>query len=160
MMLRNLLADRFKLVAQRETRQVPAYSLVVARLDRRLGPQMRPSPADCDALSAAFRVSGAPPGPNAPVCGRRSGEGRVWGTGILVSELIASLIPSAGRPIVDATGLTGRFDLDLKWTPDPVSADGVSLFTAIRDQLGLRLEPTSAPMEVLIIERAERPAQE
>jgi uncharacterized protein (TIGR03435 family) len=84
MMLRNLLADRFKLVAQRETRQVPAYSLVVARLDRRLGPQMRPSSADCDALAAAFRASGAPPGPNAPVCGRRSGEGRVWGTGILV----------------------------------------------------------------------------
>lgn len=159
-MLRNLLTDRFKLVARRDTRQVPAYSLVVARADRRLGPQMRPSSADCDALAAAFRASGAPPSPNAPVCGRRSGEGRIWGTGILVPELIGTLIPSAGRPIVDATGLTGRFDLDMKWTPDPVSADGISLFTAIQDQLGLRLEPGSAPLEVLVIESAERPTQE
>jgi uncharacterized protein (TIGR03435 family) len=93
------------------------------------------------------------------VCGRRSGEGRIWGTGILVPELIGTLIPSAGRPIVDATGLTGRFDLEVKWTPDPVSADGVSLFTAIQDQLGLRLEPGSAPMEVLVIDSAQRPAE-
>lgn len=159
-MLRNLLIDRFELVARRETRQVPAYSLVVARADRRLGPQMRPSSADCDALGAAFRASGAPPSPNAPVCGRRSGEGRIWGTGILVPELVATLIPSAGRPIVDATGLTGRFDLDVKWTPDPVSADGVSLFTALQDQLGLRLEPGTAPLEVLVVESAERPTPE
>jgi uncharacterized protein (TIGR03435 family) len=160
LMLRSLLSHRFQLMAQREVREVPAYALVVARADRRLGPQMRPSSADCAALAAAFRASGATPGPNAPVCGRKSGEGRIWGTGILVSELIATLIPAAGRPVVDATGLAGRFDLDLKWTPDPLSAAGVSLFTAIQDQLGLKLEPRPAPLDVLVIESAERPREE
>jgi uncharacterized protein (TIGR03435 family) len=60
---------------------------------------------------------------------------------------------------VDATGLEGRFDLDLTWTPDLAAADGVSLFTAIQDQLGLRLEPRSVPLEVLLIESAQRPTE-
>jgi uncharacterized protein (TIGR03435 family) len=123
---------------------------------------MRASTADCAALAARFRASGAPVGADAPVCGRKAATGRVWGTGILLPEIIAPLIPAAGRPIVDATGLSGRFDLDLTWTPDGASGptDGVSLFTAIQDQLGLRLEPRTAPQEVLVIESAERPTEE
>src|SRR5688572_23764683 len=106
-MLQNLLIQRFRLVARRETRDAPVYALVVARADRRLGPQMRPSTADCAALAEAFRASGAAPSPDAPLCGRRSAEGRLWGTGILLTELVATLTPAAERPIVEATGLTG-----------------------------------------------------
>jgi len=160
-MLRNLLIQQFKLVAQRELREVPVYALVVARADRQLGPQMRPSSADCAALAAAFKASGAPPSVNAPLCGRTSASGRVWGTGVLLKDLLPILFLAVGRPVVDATGLTGPFDLDLKWAPDPlISPDGFSLFTAIQDQLGLRLEPRTAPMEVLVIESAERPMPE
>jgi uncharacterized protein (TIGR03435 family) len=123
---------------------------------------MRASSADCAALAAAFKADGALPSADAPLCGRRSGTGRIWGTGILLSEILPTLIPAAGRAVIDATGLTGRFDLDLKWTPDsgPAPPDGVSLFTAIQDQLGLRLEPRTAPIEVLVIESAERPKQD
>ena len=81
--------------------------------------------------------------------------------------------PSTGRLVIDRTGLTGRFDLDLEWTPDqmppppppgappsvlpPPPADGPSLFAAIQEQLGLKLEATRGPVEVLVIDSAERP---
>ena len=66
---------------------------------------------------------------------------------------------TAGRPVVDATGLTGSFDLDVKFTPgDASDPAGASLFTAVQEQLGLKLEPSRRPIEVLVIESAERPA--
>jgi hypothetical protein len=119
-MMQNLLIERFKLVTRREMRDIPIYALVFARADRRLGPQMRLSSADCAALSAGA---------------------------LAISE----------RPVVDETGLTGSFDFDLKWTPDDAAGpSGASLFTAIQEQLGLRLEPRHAPMNVFVIQSAER----
>ena len=159
-MMQNLLIERFKLVTRRELRDTQVYALVVAQADRSLGPQMRPSSADCAALSAAFKATGARQGPDTATCGLRRLRGQLRGTGVALTELVAALSPAAGRPVVDATGLTGSFDLDVKFTPndapDPIA--GASLFTAIQEQLGLRLESRRAPVNVLVIESAERPA--
>jgi len=163
-MLRNLLLDRFKLAARREVRNMPAYAIVLARSDRQLGPQLRKSTLDCEAQVAASRVPGTTPG-SVRQCGGRSGRGTIATTGVPLSSFAKSLSPAAGRYVFDATGLTDRFDLDLKWTPDPepgaaAPSDGASLFTAIQEQLGLRLEPRQAPVDVFVIESAERPAED
>jgi uncharacterized protein (TIGR03435 family) len=158
-MMQNLLIERFKLVTRREMRDTPAYALVVVRTDRSLGPQMRPSSADCAALSAAFKATGARQTPDSPTCGLRKLRGQFRGTGVQLSELVMALTPVAGRPVVDATGLTGSFDLSMKFTANDAAdpAGGASLFTAIQEQLGLRLEARRAPVNVLVIESAERP---
>jgi uncharacterized protein (TIGR03435 family) len=157
-MMQKLLNDRFKLVTQLEMRDTPTYALVVARADRRLGPQLRPSSADCAAMAAAFKATGARQGPDSPVCGVKPIKGQFRGAGVLLSDLARALPVS--RPVMDATGLTGAFDFELKWTPDDAAGatDGVSLFTAIQEQLGLRLEPRQTPMNVLVIDSAERPS--
>jgi uncharacterized protein (TIGR03435 family) len=176
-MVQTLLADRFKLRVHRETREVPVYALVMARDDRRLGPRLQKAAADCDALLAALGRGGAPPPPTPagerPPCGIRQVPGRMMAGGSLLSDVGRNLAPSTGRLVIDRTGLTGRFDLDLEWTPDsmptppppgappsvlpPPPADGPSLFAAIQEQLGLKLEATRGPVEVLVIDSAERP---
>jgi uncharacterized protein (TIGR03435 family) len=159
-MMQNLLIERFKLVTRREARDTPVYALVLAHADRRPGPQMRPSSADCAALLSAFRATGARQTPDSPVCGLRNLRTRLWGTGVPLTELVRILSLRSGRPVVDATGLTGAFDLDVKFTPDDAAdpAGGASLFTAVQEQLGLRLEPRRAPVNVLVIDSVERPA--
>jgi len=160
-MMRNLLIDRFKLVTRRETRNLPAYALVMASNDKRLGPQMQTSSADCAALSSAFVATGARLLPNSPVCGLRMFErGRLYGTGVMLTDFARGLTSVAGRTVVDATGLTGAFDLDLRWSADRAglqTPDGVSVFTAIQEQLGLELQARTVPIDVLVIESAERP---
>ena len=83
--------------------------------------------------------------------------GSTRGKGVSLRDLTRALAIS-GRPVIDATGLAGSFDFELTWTPDGVAAPsvGASLFTAVQEQLGLRLEPRQAPMNVLVIESAER----
>ena len=162
LMMRNLLIERFKLVTRREVRDTPVYALVLAGLDRRLGPQMRPSSANCAALLAAFKATGARQTPDSPVCGLRNERARIWGTGVPMREFTRLLSLTAGRPVVDATGLSGSFDLDMKFTRDDAAdpAGGASLFTAVQEQLGLKLEPARRPIDVLVIESAERPASD
>ena len=162
-MLRSLLIDRFNLVTRRDVRTMSAYALVLARSDRQLGPQLQRSTLDCEAQVAAARVPGTTPG-TVQQCGGRSGRGTIVTSGVPLSDFAKSLSPVAGRYVFDATGLTNRFDLNLKWTPDPepgaaAPSDGVSLFTAIQEQLGLRLEPRQAPVDVFVIESAERPTE-
>ena len=162
-MLRNLLIDRFKLVTRRDVRTMSAYALVLARNDRQLGPQLRRSTLDCEAQVAASRVPGTTPG-TVQQCGGRSGRGTIATFGVPLSDFAKSLSPAAGRYVFDATGLTDRFDANLKWTPDPepgaaAPPDGVSLFTAIQEQLGLRLDPRQAPVDVFVIESAEQPTE-
>lgn len=168
-MMQNLLATRFKLVARPETREVPVYVLVPARSDRRLGPQLRPSDGQCEAARLAAQKAGAPlqtPDVERGFCGSLSVAGLFTMSGVTLTDLARYLAPQTGRVVIDRTGLTGTFDLDLKWTPDltapaggPQSAfnDGTSLFAALQEQLGLRLEAQRAPVEVLVIESAERP---
>jgi uncharacterized protein (TIGR03435 family) len=163
LMLRALLEDRFSLRVHRETREMPIYELVKARADGQLGPGLRPSTNDC----------AAPAGQRSP-CTLRIGSNFVYATGTSWGFL-ANNIGVWDRPIVDKTGLSGPFDVKLDWTPDPAlarspegaaraaeavgSAPGerLSIFTALQEQLGLKLEATRGPLEVLVVDRLERP---
>jgi uncharacterized protein (TIGR03435 family) len=174
LMVQDLLEERFKLRARRETREQPVYALRLARPDGQLGPGLRVSTTDCAALFAPGR-SGPPPrgmGPGErPACGMRIGPGQLVAGAIPISQLIPPLSQFAERLVVDRTGLAGNFEIDLKWTPDrmpqgppppgapPPSIDpnGPSLFTALQEQLGLKLESERAPVEVLVIDHVERP---
>jgi uncharacterized protein (TIGR03435 family) len=171
LMLRTLLADRFKLVVHTERRDSPVFALVLARSDGRLGSQLRPSSVDCAALIAAAqarreRVPDQPGG--RPGCGTRMTAGKMMATATTMADVARNMTPVAGRTIIDKTGLTGNFDLDLSWAPDPQpSADGIrpqsdvpSLFTAVQEQLGLKLESQRAPVETLVIDSVERPTED
>jgi uncharacterized protein (TIGR03435 family) len=166
--LRQLLADRFKLVLHRETRAVPAYQLVLARADRRLGPTLRRASIDCTQSPPPSDITAA------PMCGFQSVPGKASGR-VPIRDLARRVLPAGvgdGRPIEDATGLEGTFDFTLEWTPDvaapprppeappapPVDPNGSSFVTALREQLGLKLEPRASPIEVVVIDRAERPS--
>jgi uncharacterized protein (TIGR03435 family) len=166
LMLRRALADRFKLVLRSERREIPIYALVVAREDGRFGPQLARSDAGaCSGPPIAVPVAAGAPEPNpAMPCG--SGFSRpqhVSARGMEFSTLVTSVSSWSDRLVVDGTALTGKFDWDLQWTQEPLSADtartpGLSLFTALREQLGLRLESRRGPVDVFVVDGVERPA--
>jgi uncharacterized protein (TIGR03435 family) len=174
LMLQSLLASRFSFVGRRETRQLPAYALVMARRDGSLGPQLVRSNVDCEKVLAEQRpqtraggtAEGAPGGAR-PVC-RMVVSRRFLTAGTrTIQNLSVSLQSLVGRPVVDRTGLSGTFDMGLQWTSGVVAPaaggtaappdDGPSLFTALQEQLGLKLESTRAPFEVLVIDSVQRP---
>ena len=170
LMVQALLADRFGVVAHKETRELPIYAIVQARSDARPGPQLRRSEIDCAAIAAAAARGGPPPAaPNGLSCGTRTSPGRLSGRGVTLADLARNLSNFAGRTTVDKSGLTGAFDLDLEWTPDqpppeglPASVpkapeNGASLFAALQEQLGLKLDSQRGPVEVLVIDSAQRP---
>ena len=144
-MVQALLADRFKLVAHTETRQLPIYVLVVAKGGARLGPTQVTGTSVSDS----------------------NGRIEVQGSNS-VAVLAEELSRVAGRDVVDKTGMTGRYHLRLQWTPDDAAApapgsgapadSGPSLFTALEEQLGLKLEPAKGPVEVLVIDHVELPS--
>jgi len=164
LMLRSLLEDRFRLSAHRETRDLPIYALVLARADGRLGPRLRQTTSDyCAKLREAAGKPGATPAPTgSPVCGMRPGGSgnEITAGAVPMNELARLLNVVAARTVVDRTGLNGVWDFDLQWSPpnapnaDP---DRPSIFTALPEQLGLRLDATTGPVEVLVIDRVERP---
>jgi uncharacterized protein (TIGR03435 family) len=175
-MVAALLADRFKLRAHRETREVPAFSLAMDRDDLRTGPGLRVSTIDCEARRAAARRGGPPPPPQGPppdprtvrpICGVRQAPGRFAGDAVSMTQLASALSSFAGRIVLDRTELRGYFDVDLEWTPDPPqtarTADApdpglhAGLFTALKEQLGLRLEDARTSVDVVVIDAAERP---
>ena len=183
-MMQDLLEDRFKLKAHRETREMPIYALVLARSDQKLGQGLRPSTADCEAFRGRGRGGAAGPGagpagpPRAmftpgerPTCGMMVGPGQVAAGGIPISQLTVMLSQYTQRIVVDRTGLKGNFDIDLTFTPDrmpqgplppgvqlpPIDPNGPSIFTAIQEQLGLKLDSERGPVEVLVIDHVERP---
>jgi uncharacterized protein (TIGR03435 family) len=159
--LRTLLAERFHLKLRRESRELPVYALVVARADGRLGVGLRPRP---DLNCAGFVPKPGLPDlkGNAPLCGyMRGGQGTLTYRGVTLALLAGSLTSGrVDRVVIDQTQLSGPFDIDLTWAveTDPnASPDAPSIFTALQEQLGLKLEPTRAPVEVLVIEDAQRP---
>jgi uncharacterized protein (TIGR03435 family) len=171
-MVRSLLAERFKLVIHTEMRETPVYALLVARSDGRLGAQLRPSSVDCAALLASFKARKETP-PNTingrPSCGTRTTAGNMMTTATTMADFVRNLAPMAGRPVVDRTGLTGAFDIDLTWAPDPQGAPGTapspdgdrpSLVTAVQEQLGLKLDSQRLPFETLVIDSVERPTED
>ena len=141
--LRSLLADRFGLTVHSETREQPVYSLVVAKG----GPKLK-EPAD---KSQNFI---------------RGGRGSIIGQSVVLRLLVMNLSNQLDRPVIDKTGLTGSYDFELKWTPDagpdgpppPSDTDAPSLFTALSDQLGLKLESAKGPVQVWVIDGVERPS--
>ena len=101
----------------------------------------------------------------------RTGNGTVSTKGVELSNFVRNLGGMTGRFVIDKTGLTGPYDLDLQWTPDPAAAggppqgppgpgDGASLFAAIQEQLGLKLEAKRGPVELLVLDSAERPIED
>jgi uncharacterized protein (TIGR03435 family) len=171
--LRSLLTERAHLVFHLETRQVPIYALVLARRDGRLGPNLRPAQADCDALrtqSAAAARAGQPsPYPaNTPTwipCGLRSAPGRIVSGGFGFAEFLGALSAELGRPVIDRTELSGKWDFFVTYTANslaaaaPADANAPDLFTALEEQLGLKLESTQGPANVFVIDRLERPVE-
>ena len=180
-MVRAMLADRVKLAAHVEKRQLPVYDMVLARADGRLGAGIKPSEIDCVAKAAADRAAaevaaaaGTPPARptipdfNAPppACGPiRVGTGM---EGDMTMESLARMLrASAGRPIVDKTGLKGSFRVKVEFDrflgggPDVTpSSNGLpTVFSALPAQLGLKLDASKAEQEVLVIDRLERPTE-
>lgn len=154
-LLQALLADRFGLRAHRETRDQPIYALVAATDGGRLGPKLSRSTADCDAVERDKRVS--------PDCAGMIGIGSRGGTLILkgrpLARMAAVLGTVVGRVVVDQTGLSGNFDLELRWSAGDGSAtsNDPTIFTAVQEQLGLRLRASTGPVEMIVIDAVERP---
>jgi len=186
MMQQTLLADRFKLKAHLETREMPIYELVVAKG----GPKLKevaafvpPPPPQPGAQAAGPRPPGLP-GPGGPMPAMTHGIRTLRKDGgIEMTVMSMTLDAVAGgsslglndRPVVNKTGLTGAYDFTLTWTPSPGSmpgppgmpqppsaqsdSSGPSLFTAVEEQLGLKLVPSKGPVEVLVIDSIERPSE-
>jgi uncharacterized protein (TIGR03435 family) len=152
-MLRKLLDDRFKLKFHREPKELSVYALTIAKGGPKLKPAV-PSPEGRQPLVIVIYPVG---GAKLPARSATIGD-------------LASVLQRAtfDRPVLDQTGLTGRFDFDLEWTPDEFQFGGAvpresaesthpDLFTAIQQQLGLRLEATRGPVQTLVIDQVERP---
>jgi uncharacterized protein (TIGR03435 family) len=169
-MLKALLENRFKVVAHVESRAAPVFALSVDRADTRLGPAIQRSTSQC-----------VGPGGTAPpssvvsnLCSIRGGPGMYTAEGVSMAQLARLLgnFPAVGRAVIDRTELQGVYDWTLQWTPAFTSTAGggastgsdtgtaVSLFTALREQLGLKLEARRAPIEMLVIDHAELPASD
>jgi uncharacterized protein (TIGR03435 family) len=164
-MLRALLAERFKLAVHNEMRDRPVFALALARADRRLGAELQTSTTDCATAK----------GPDA--CGGTVAPGFIRLRGRTMAQFAESLSQltntgsSLNRLIVDRTGLEGRYNVTLRFTPDnipppsPISLPGIpnidpngpSIFTALQEQLGLKLEASSGMVDVLVVDSAARP---
>jgi len=141
LMLQALLADRFKLRVHHETREGSIYQLVIAK--------------------GGFKLKDAPDSEHS--------AGYSWGAGQIqvrkgpIASLVFCLSDGiAGREVVDKTGLTGNYDITLKWTPDEQQGApdaGPTLFTALEEQLGLKLEPAKGPVDVFVIDHVEKPSE-
>jgi uncharacterized protein (TIGR03435 family) len=187
LMIRSVLQERFKLKTHIETREIPVYELVMAKADGSLGPQLQRPALDCDTIIAAVNAGAPPPQRQQPTdpppCGAMRGPARVL-AGSIPMSLFANMLtlvmadangPAGGadaRPVIDKTGLSGRFAFTLAWTPEkipegtpppgipPIDPNGPPLVTALQEQLGLKLQPARAQMEVVVIDSVEQPTPE
>jgi uncharacterized protein (TIGR03435 family) len=171
MMVRALLADRFKLKMHAEPREQSVFALVLSRRDGQLGEHLKKSNTDCK-LPTAPRTG--PIDLSVPnQCGvLMGGPGRINFRGVTMETIAAQLSSRVGRSVVDRTGLAGRFDLDVEFSPQPLRADSpdpasvdrptdaaASIYTAIQEQLGLKLDSQKSSVDVTVIDSAERPVE-
>jgi uncharacterized protein (TIGR03435 family) len=168
LMVRQLLADRFKLSVRTDMRPIDVYALVIAREDGRLGPRLKPASAECVAAVNARREQARAGGlvnstMMAPCGAAPEGPGRVSGARE-IGSFITSLQVWMDRRIVDRTGLQGLYEMELEFdfmTLRAVGAAGdtagMTIFTALQEQLGLKLEPRREITDVLVVESAEMP---
>jgi uncharacterized protein (TIGR03435 family) len=154
-MFQQLLADRFKLTVHWETRELPVYALVVAKS----GPNLQESKESDGSANTS------------------TSTGQLTARGLTMVDIALTLTQELsrelGRVVIDKTGIAGRYDVTLKWTPDTGAAptnsgtegttspsdSGPSIFTAIQEQLGLKLESTKGPVQVLVIDHIEMPSE-
>jgi bla regulator protein blaR1 len=173
LMLRSLLEDRFKLKVHFESKELRVYALVLSKPGS-LGPRLRQRTATCEAVAAKL-AAGEP-------CRGHVFPGTLLARGITMTQFVsglARLMPDVGRSVIDRTGLAGSFDVDLTWTPDrtpmpmpvppggdgtvtipPVDPNGPSLFTALQEQLGLRLDSSRGPVQVLVVDQVAKPTED
>jgi uncharacterized protein (TIGR03435 family) len=157
-LLEALLADRFHLKIHHETRTLPMYDLLLAKG----GSRMKAEPPVAPSPDAAKDPEAAKPRGMMTM-----GSGILKGQGLPVTSIANHLSYIIQATVTDKTGLTGNFDFDLKWTPDdagPSSPDAsgepnVSIFTAVQEQLGLKLQPTKGPVDTLVIDHVEQPSE-
>jgi uncharacterized protein (TIGR03435 family) len=179
-MLKTLLSERFALRSHTESRQLPAYVLTRAQ-EGRLGPQIRPTQADCsgqrvptqEEIRASVR-DGWPP------CGMvfvvnfttrtpagSAVEMRFRRSATSIDDLAAAFPNAVGRPVVNRTGLDGRYDVEYSYTPQPADPgvtsafqpDTPGLFAAVEEQLGLKLQAERTEVPVMVIDAIERPTE-
>jgi bla regulator protein blaR1 len=144
LMLRRFLAERFKLRLHHETRQLPIYELVKAKSGDAAGSELRSAAADCGRDCGSIQ---------------RRGPNAVVGTSVSMGALVHSMSDWVRRTVVDKTGIAGPMDFKLTWAPDNApDSSAPSIFTAVEEQLGLKLVPARGPVDVLVIDSAERPA--
>jgi len=146
-MLQLLLADRFKVKVHREQREMPVYALVLGKN----GPKFKESAPDTE------------PTGNIHVNGRNYEVTLTKATMDLVVDAVANSFPD--RPVIDKTGLMGAYDVKMTYTPDVRSnrttdpdPNDISIFTAVQEQLGLKLEPQKAMVEILVVDHVEKPS--
>jgi uncharacterized protein (TIGR03435 family) len=182
LMMQALLADRFKLIVHRETRQAPVFALVPTKPGQ-TGPELVPHPpSDTCAVAPAAEADDSTSNVSLPrsalgelprVCGviahlptNAIGHIRFGGRGVMLSLLASSLPTMTGmamipRPVIDETGLSGTFDFTLDWVPEfnaPSDASGPNFREALKEQLGLKLEPQQGWVDILVIDRVEHPS--
>ena len=169
LMLRPLLADRFKLKVHTEARERPVFEMRLVRDDGRLGSGLKQSDAKCAEEARNFFPGqlGFPP----PCGDYRLGAGTFVARGLTLTGLAQMLSGITGRPVINRTGRDEAFDIEMKWSSDSgltgiprdaagantLTADGLTLFTALREQLGLRLDSSRGAVEVLVVDHAEPP---
>ena len=170
LMLRSLLADRFKLVVHTETKEASIYALTLAKGGPKLTAS-KPSEAPPPNIPPGAIVRGNPgDGPPRGGMMRMSGPGNLTVTAMTMTQFANMLSSQLHRTIVDQTGLTGTYDFTLQWTPDNLPASpggeaqaldptGPTIFTAVQEQLGLKLESTKGPVKTVVIDHIEPPSE-
>ncbi len=160
-MVRKLLSERFGLMVHREQREQPMYSLVLATKTGRLGKQLHRSDVNCEQWLADKRPqtdAGGPspvtPSGKRPACMMIATRRFLTGGTRTIAHLAVTLQSMVGRPVVDRTGLTGAFDMDLQWD----DKEGPSIFTALQEQLGLKLDSGQDRVDTLVVDHVQKPA--
>jgi uncharacterized protein (TIGR03435 family) len=161
-MLQRLLEDRFQLKYHWDTKEAAVYYLVVSKA----GKLREAEPGDCPPpLSAPSSRSAGPP--DAPCGSLMNSPGHTKGYKLTAGDLAGSLSFFLGRLVLDKTALTGKYDIALQWTPEPVQTQSAappeagppSIFTALQEQLGLKLESAKGPVKTLVIDHGARPSE-
>jgi uncharacterized protein (TIGR03435 family) len=163
LMLQSLLADRFKMTAHKETKVLPVYDLVIAKSGSKLK-EATPDDPYANGIKAPDGKATLGTG------GMRLDRGKMNGQAISTDQMASWMWQEVGRTVINKTGLTGKYDVTLQWVPEnhsaAMSADqtqsteaaGPSIFTALQEQLGLKLEPAKGPVETLVIDHVEMPS--
>jgi uncharacterized protein (TIGR03435 family) len=177
LMVQSLIEERFQLKVHRETKEFPVYELVVAKGGSKLKLSEDQSP-----FRPAERGASPPPPPQRggpmPRGNMRMGRGNLEASGVPLANFIQALSQQLGRTVIDKTELKGLYDIKLQWTPEigqgggpfgpgpggpepppPPDPSGASIFTAVQEQLGLKLESAKGPVDVLVIDSVQKPSE-